>query len=237
MDSKNRWYRTFKSGDLQFYRVKLEQSDLYIGTRERLDDKAREACKEARDLILAEIRERPEFLTSLESLEAGFKPYPVDGMYRFSALAGVGPMASVAGAVAEYVGRQLAEPGGDVIVENGGDIYIDSSVERRIAVYAGDSPVSGKVAVVIPPGRWGVCTSAGKVGPSLSFGRADAAMVVSGSAILSDAVATKLGNMIKTGQDLQQAVGEILDIPGVTGALGVCSGVAAAAGQLQLAGL
>jgi len=96
-------------------------------------------------------------------------------MYAAAEVAGVGPMAAVAGAVAEYVGRDLLQWGEQVIVENGGDVFLSSTVERLAAVHAGTSPFSGRVALAVPAGRTpvGVCTSSATVGHSLSFGRAD----------------------------------------------------------------
>jgi ApbE superfamily uncharacterized protein (UPF0280 family) len=111
-------------------------------------------------------------------------------------------MAAVAGAIAEYVGRALLPLSEEVIVENGGDIFIFSKRERLAAVYAGDSPLSGRLAVALKPrggpgtaGAFGVCHSSGTVGHSLSFGKADAALVISEDCALADAAATRLGNL------------------------------------------
>jgi ApbE superfamily uncharacterized protein (UPF0280 family) len=53
-------------------------------------------------------------------------------------MASVGPMAAVAGAVAEFVCKGLIDEGyNEVIVENGGDIYLQRSTDCIIAVFAG----------------------------------------------------------------------------------------------------
>jgi len=107
-------------------------------------------------------------------------------------IAGVGPMAAVAGAVAEYVGRELLADTKNIIIENGGDIFMHTTSERRVAIFAGRSPLSEKVTLEIAPEDMplGICTSSATVGPSLSFGKADAVCVLSSSAALADAAAS-----------------------------------------------
>jgi len=122
--------------------------------------------------------------------------------------ANVGPFAAVAGMVAEYVGEQLKVQSKDVFVENGGDIFIDSISDRVVGIYAGDSPLTGKINILLKKERFpiGVCTSSGTVGPSLSFGKADAVVVISKNTALADALATATCNRIKEKSDVQNAI-------------------------------
>jgi hypothetical protein len=94
-----------------------------------------------------------------------------------------------------------------------------ASRTRLIGVYAGNSPLTGKIALQIKPEETpiGVCTSSGTVGPSLSLGVADAVIVLSSSAALADAVATAIGNMVKTAEDIAQAVERAQAIEGLAG--------------------
>ena len=121
---------------------------------------------------------------------------------------GVGPMASVAGAIAEFVGNELSAYSAEVIVENGGDIYLKSLEKRIIGVYAGESPLTGKLGLEIDgeDTPLGVCTSSGTVGHSLSFGKADAVIVLSKSATLADAAATAIGNLVAQPEDITRGV-------------------------------
>lgn len=111
-------------------------------------------------------------------------------------------------AIAEEVGRALLERGltGEVAVENGGDIFLSLKKEARVSLFAGDSPFSGKIALLIPQELQpcGVCTSSGKVGHSLSFGKADAITVVHKNTAIADALATAFGNMLKEGKDFKR---------------------------------
>jgi ApbE superfamily uncharacterized protein (UPF0280 family) len=193
----DRTYRRLFGGTLKYFRISVEQSDLAIGACLRLDRQAKDALKVARARIEAEIALVPDFLTSFIPLTPRpGAPEPVSWMYDAAVTAGVGPMAAVAGAVAQYVGRVLVKLSPEVIVENGGDIYMVTQSERLVALFAGDSPLSMKVALKVPPGEWGVCKSAGKVGPSVSYGQADAAMILSKDAALADAAASTLGNAL-----------------------------------------
>jgi ApbE superfamily uncharacterized protein (UPF0280 family) len=231
-----RTYRHLFAGSLKYFRVAEEQSDLAVGAYARLEGAAREALREARRRIKAEIAMDPGFLTSFAPLAPRAEaPEPVSSMYLAAQAAQVGPMAAVAGAVARHVGRSLLVRSPEVIVENGGDIYIATKSERLVAIFAGDSPLSMKVALKVPPGEWGVCTSAGRVGPSVSYGQADAAVILSKDAALADAAATALGNALKTGGDIPAALSLAMAIPGVLGAVAVVGDRLGAAGQVELA--
>lgn len=231
-----RRYRRLFGGSLKYFRVSEGQSDLVIGARMRLEGEAGHALHEARLRIEAEIALRPEFLTSFAPLPPRPEAMdPVSWMYSAAQSANVGPMAAVAGAVAQFVGRALLKLSPEVIVENGGDIYISSQKERIAAIFAGDSPLSMKVALKVPPGEWGVCTSAGRVGPSVSYGQADAAVILSKDTALADAAATTLGNLLKTGRDIAPALEKTLAIKGVLGAVAVVGESLGAAGSVELA--
>jgi uncharacterized protein len=232
----DRTYRRLFGGTLKYFRVAEDQSDLSVGACRKLDSQAREALLQARACIKAEIALNPAFLTSFAPLAPrSGAPEPVSWMYNASMAANVGPMACVAGAVAQYVGRALLKHSPEAIVENGGDIYIVTKSERLVALYAGNSPLSMSVALKVPPGEWGVCTSAGRVGPSVSYGQADAAMILSKDAALADAAATTLGNLLKTQGDIPAALEAAMQITGVLGAVAVMGDRLGAAGMVELA--
>lgn len=117
-------------------------------------------------------------------------------------------MASVAGAIAEFVGSELSAFSPEIIVENGGDIYLKSSKTRLVGIYAGKSPLTGKIGLEIngQDTPLGICTSSGTVGHSLSFGKADAVVVLSKSATLADAAATAIGNLIVEPDDIPKGI-------------------------------
>jgi ApbE superfamily uncharacterized protein (UPF0280 family) len=131
----------------------------------------------------------------------------------------VGPMAAVAGAIAEAVGNDLLLYSPEVIVENGGDIYMKSLQQRHVGIYAGSSPFTGKIALKISPEDTplGICTSSGTVGHSLSLGVADAVIVLAPSTALADALATAIGNRIKKSEDIDTEIKKARETEGITG--------------------
>ena len=78
-----------------------------------------------------------------------------------------------------------------------------------------------KMGIVIGPeeSSLGVCTSSGTVGPSLSFGRADAVCIVSKSAALADAAATAVGNIVQEARDIERGLEKGREIEGILGTL------------------
>lgn len=229
--------RLFKGGNLEFFNVCVLETDLAIGAVRNLHDEALGIVRMYREQLQAYIRHYPQFLSSLEPVEAQpDAPEIVRRMCRAAEKAGVGPMAAVSGAMSECVGLELLKYSAEVIVENGGDIFIKTDSTRRIGVYAGESPFSGKLAVEIAAGKtpMGICTSAGTVGHSLSFGKADAAMILSRDTFLSDAVATATGNIVKTAEDIEKALEFALCIDGVEGALVIIGNKIGAKGDVKL---
>jgi ApbE superfamily uncharacterized protein (UPF0280 family) len=216
-----RFYREWtKDKDLVSFSVVVKETDLYVRARHNLKRKVLKAVSKYRTLLERYIERHPEFLTALEPLEVGEDaPQIVKDMTEAARKAGVGPMAAVAGAIAEYVGRELLPSSPEVIVENGGDIFLKTLKKRLIGVYAGESSFTGKIALEIQPGETplGICTSSGTVGHSLSFGRADACIVLSPSTLLADAAATAIGNLIVEASDVLRGIDFAQGVEGIKG--------------------
>ena len=224
------------AADLTFFRVTEDETDLYVGAARELKDETLALVREIRVLIKAEIARRPAFLSSLTPIEPkGGEPAPVLGMYEAAKVAGTGPMAAVAGAVASYVGRGLMPLSPEIIIENGGDVFVAGMRRRILSIEAGTSPLTGKIGLRVLPGPgFSVCTSSGTYGHSLSFGRADAAVACAENAALADAVATMLGNRCKDENCLAEAVEWAAALPGMTGAAAVIGDKLAIAGKIEL---
>ncbi|HUW85409.1 MAG TPA: UPF0280 family protein [Methanoregula sp.] len=138
---------------------------------------------------------------------ATFDPYLPDSdeviicrMTNATRKAGVGPMAAVAGAIAWAGVEAMADAGAEFgVIDNGGDIALISDRPLRVGVHAGEALLSNRIAFIIPPREkiLGVCTSSATVGPSISFGMADAVTVFSSDVALADAWATSVCNQIR----------------------------------------
>jgi ApbE superfamily uncharacterized protein (UPF0280 family) len=168
--------------------------------------------------------------------EQAFAPEIVRDMIVAGSAAGVGPMAAVAGAVAEFVGRKLLNYTCQVVVENGGDVFIKAKGPVVAGLFAGKSPLSMKMGINVPDTRngLGLCTSSGTVGHSLSMGSADAVCVVSHSCALADAAATAIGNRIRSPREIKAAIAFGKHISGVLGIVVVASRKMGAWGQVEL---
>lgn len=238
LEYQPRTYRNYNSDDrFCTFRVTVETSDLYVKALKRLDQKTERLVRECRSQIEEAIARRPDFLTSLSPLDEHQQDSAVVlNMIRAARRAGTGPMAAVAGAVAEFVGRGLLEVSPEIIIENGGDIFAKIDGPLTCGVFAGNSPFSQRTGIRIAetPLPVSVCTSSGSVGPSRSLGRADAAVVLSNSGALADAVATAMGNRIRRPSDLRGAVEWAMRIKGVKGAVAVLNDQMAALGNLEL---
>ena len=205
-----RTYRHWIEGkNLVSFNVTVKETDLYIRAKENIQRKARRMVLKYRTQLEKYVEKNPAFQKSLDPIDtSGDIPRIAGMMILAGQKAGVGPMAAVAGAIAECVGQELLEFSPEVIVENGGDIFMKTLQRRVVGIYAGDSPLSGKIGVDIEGGEkpLGICTSSGTVGHSVSFGRADAVVVVSDSTTLADAAATAIGNKVQSIDDITNAI-------------------------------
>jgi hypothetical protein len=240
-DYTERFYRNrVKSADLVSFEVKVKETDLLVSAEQKLEKETRDLVFESRHQIESYIQTHVDFLTALDPFpEDPYAPPLVKEMIERSRAAGVGPMASVAGAIAEYVGRHLLKKTNQVIVENGGDLFMKADRPVTVSIFAGTSPLSEKIALVLSPELMplGVASSSGTVGHSLSLGKADVGCVLSSSAALADAAATALCNEIQGPKDLSGIDAWAKGIEGILGALVILGDKMATWGKIELVAL
>ena len=221
MNYEERSYRKYSQTEgLNSFNVTVKETDLFISASKKLRQEALDAVVQSRFIIEQYIKSHPEFATSLVPLPLDkHAPDIIQKMLQAGKKTAVGPMAAVAGAVAEYTGQVLLKSCDEVLVENGGDIFFKVNRELTISIFAGESPLSEKIGVKIPQkeNAYSICTSSGKVGPSLSLGSSDAVTITSASATLADAAATAIGNIIKTEDDIQKGIDIAQKVTGIDG--------------------
>jgi uncharacterized protein len=225
------------AADLVTFRVAIKETELSIWAVTDLTELAIASIHRYRRALETHIQQQPEFQASFTPVAVTTTvPAIVHDMAQAAECAGVGPFAAVAGAIAEAVGKELLPYSPEVIVENGGDIFLASQHPRILGIYAGKSALTGKIGLVLDPAQMpcGVCTSSATVGPSISFGRADAALVIAQSTALADACATGLGNRVARAADIPAAFRYLEKIPGVLGAVVVIGDKIGAWGQVTL---
>ena len=235
---RRRFYRKIAGGPLNCEFVTVQETDLAVySSNASIVPLAKDTIIKERGYIEAYIRRFPNFATTLSPWkEDPMAPSIVREMIYAAALSGVGPMAAVAGAIAERVGRKLLDTVNEVMVENGGDIFIYTRQNVKIALFAGKSPLSMKLGLDIEVAGMpqGVCTSSGRVGHSLSFGCADAVCVVSSSCALADAAATAVANQVSKPGDIQKAIDWGKRISGVDGIVVICDDQLGAWGKVTI---
>ena len=218
---QNRSYRNLLQRDnLVAFRVAVKETDLYVHAAKPFKDITKELILRHRGYIEAYITKHPEFVQTLKPWRvSGPVPIIIKDMAAAGERTGVGPMAAVAGAIAEHVGVDLLKHTDEVVVENGGDVFFKTNGPVIIGIFAGTSPLSLRIGLRIDSKEkpLSVCTSSGTVGHSLSLGKADAVCVVSDSCPLADAAATSIGNQVKSKAHIQPAIDFGKNIEGVSG--------------------
>lgn len=242
---EKRTYRSqFNVARFQSFEVKYLETDLWIGIdtasfKEEMQTVAAGKTEELRKKLDSYIETEPFFKKSLKPFSPSeAAPSEAKEMAAATEIAGVGPMASVAGLFAREVGETLLQNFSieEMVIENGGDIFALLKSELVLSVFAGESPLSERIGLVIPAetGKIGICTSAGTVGPSLSFGKADAVVVICKDAVLADAFATGFGNKVKSPNDVEKVINQSEKYPEILSMLIICEDKVGIRGEYEI---
>ena len=235
---QERTYRNLVSTTkLTAFQVVVQETDLLVHAARKLMQETRELVLEHRGYVEAHIKSYPDFMTTLNPWRhAGPTPNIISDMINAGARAGVGPMAAIAGAIAENVGLGLLDFTDQVIVENGGDVFIKTNTPVTVGIFAGSSPLSMQVGLQLSCEKkpTAACTSSGTLGHSLSLGKADAVCVIADSCALADAAATSIGNLIQSEADINSAMAAGRRIPEISGMVIITGEKIGAWGDLEI---
>ncbi len=222
--NQKRTYRTFRHREAVF-RICCSRFDAVTAEIVR-----------QRKILEDYIDSHPDFRDSFEPLEVGSDaPEVAQRMARAARLVGVGPMAAVAGAMAQFACEAGLEAGAqEAIVENGGDIYLRAAEPVIIALGTGTAELADRLAFSLQADDTpiSICSSSGQMGHSESLGECDLATVVAKDAALADAAATRAANFVRTVEDVDSALERIAGIEGIEGVLIVKDDRIGLAGQL-----
>ena len=233
MEYQPRNYRQqFNPARFASFTVQYLETDLWIGVdhasfQKEIAEVALHEVVALRTRLGTYIDEHPLFRSSLEPLPLSpGAPREAREMAAAGLRTATGPMAAVAGLFAHRTAEKIRKqfPVKELIVENGGDYYLLLKEDLLMTIYAGDSPLSEKIGIIIPAADTpcGICTSSGTVGPSLSFGRADAVMVACSSPALADAWATALANRVKSPADIEPVLKYSEQFPEILSLVIIC---------------
>jgi ApbE superfamily uncharacterized protein (UPF0280 family) len=235
---KNHTYRKrVYSKDLATFRVLIKETDLLVSSSKDLSKHTRDSVHNYRRQLEDYTRSRSDFLSTLLPYpEDPLAPEIVREMIAVTRMLGVGPMAAVAGTIAQFVGNDLLKYSEEVIVENGGDIFLKTKKPVTVSIFAGSSQLSNKLGLIINPEEMpsGICTSSATVGHSLSLGIADAVCILAESASIADAAATALGNRITNKSELKGVIESIRGSKGIKGGVVIAGKTMATWGEIEL---
>lgn len=227
-----RLYRNKMNRDrFRFFNIINKETDLWIGVPvNEYNIDLHKFCESKvslyRSCLEKYIKNDPQFRESMIPLPVKQDiPHVVGLMLSAASKACVGPMAAVAGAVCEMLGRDVTDTFNlsELIIENGGDIFADVRDELLVEFYAGENQNFMNIALSIPEksGSLGICTSSGMFGHSLSYGKADSVTVVCKSATSADALATSICNKIQNKSDIKPLLNEMKQIPEILSLIAV----------------
>ena len=207
-----------------------------ISDKQKAIRAAIESIKRNRHELEIYVGANPKFLHSLKPIVAPEKPLVAKLMALAGEKAYVGPMAAVAGVIADLAVTDMISVGCDVaVVEDGGEVSAHSNRPVNVAVAAGEEPLSKQFGFRLTEFPIGVATSSGRFSHALSFGDAEAATVFCKNASLADAAATAVGNVVK-GEDakgaIETGIKRGLSIDGVDGVLIIYKGQVGTAGKI-----
>ncbi|MDC7231247.1 MAG: UPF0280 family protein [Sphaerochaetaceae bacterium] len=242
MYQRRAYRQSMGSARFSSFSLSIGESDVWIGFQGPADKNSLQA--ETTTLLRRLRRELldygdPDLFTSFVPLQPkGDLSVLLQRMFDAGKRSGTGPFSSVAGAIAERLGRHLKDQFGlsEIVVENGGDLYIDVLKPLSVQLFAPTSPLSGKLSIIVDPsyGPMGVCTSSGKIGHSISFGRADAVMVACKDAALADAYATAYCNRVSGKADVKKVCEALTRQEEVLSAVVVFEDTLAVGGHLEV---
>lgn len=230
---EKRTYRSqFNTSRFSGFEVKYQETDVWIGIdpesfKAEMKEAALNKIKELRQKLDEYIETEPFFKKSLKPFQPGeTAPAEAMEMAQTAAKAGIGPMSTVAGLFAREIANEIIQnfSVNELVIENGGDLFTLLKNELVLSVFAGDSILSERIGLRVTPGisPLGICTSAGTVGPSLSYGKADAVVVAAEDVLVADAFATAFGNKVKSPNDVEKVINQAEKHPEILSLLIIC---------------
>lgn len=220
---KYTYRRRIKASMKYNWRLVHRYSDLFISSDSDIIGRLRNLVHEFYGEIDSVISSDASFLKSLAPV-AIKKEYPpiIKEMCMAAREMNVGPMASVAGAVCDYIsGRLPPVMCGNLVIENGGDLYLRSTRDLNVGLYIKGSMLNDRLYLKIKKIQTpcGLCSSSGRFGHSLSLGKSDLVTVLAGSTITADAAATAIANTIISENDIDRAITAFRGKNGIRGIL------------------
>jgi hypothetical protein len=220
------------------FQIVVGETDLRIIARSDLSADVAPFVHALRGRLQAYISLHPDFAASLTPLTVpNCAPDIIRKMAAAAEHCGVGPMAAVAGTVAQAVAEEFQSKSPDILVENGGDTFLISTKERVVGILP-EPESKSLIGIAIPAGRTplAICASSARIGHSLSLGKGDLAVAAAADGALADCAATMFCNMLTDASSVDhvEARAEELKKAGLCFVFAQCAGRIAVWGDLEL---
>jgi|GEM_PF-1476937 len=218
-----RFHRDWLAGaDLYLTQISAKETELQIFTSRKADKHAIEEKIRLMRMDIENYIERDRmFLVSLRPVVIQKDaPLIVREMARCAKLINCGPMSTLSGAIAGFLGEELVKDGfKDVVVKNATSIFIKSRKTLAINFYTGRSKIWSKLRLKIKPKDTplGIAIQAGSQARDINFGCADNVFVLSAHTALAQGAAVNVSNRINTKSDMQRALDFARSIKGIAG--------------------
>lgn len=211
-----------KSRNRYNWRILYKYSDILVSSDKDVEDRLKKLVKEVYSVLESHIKEDPSFQKSLSPVRSKPQYHPlIKKMCDKSAVFNVGPMATVAGAVCDFMAYGLDGLCRCLIIENGGDVFLKSDRDINMGVYLKNKHFADKLYLRVKRDDMpcGLCSSSGSFGHSLSMGKSDLVTVLAESTISADGAATSAANSINSSEDISKAINIYKNIKDIRGIL------------------
>ena len=228
--SNNKLVKTMEN--IKKYHFSEKESDITIlSESKKAILRAKREFLYHRNVLEKYVQKDKQFLTSFSPVKIKTDLKIIKLMADTSYLCDVGPMATVAGALADLMVGVMKNseerdftPVKNALVENGGEIANDSELSMKIALYAGKNELNLNLGFLIEKKDCpiGIGTSSATIGHAISLGEADAVTIFANNATLADGAATRIANLVKgndIGKSINKGLDAVSDIDGVRGAI------------------
>jgi ApbE superfamily uncharacterized protein (UPF0280 family) len=212
------------------FEVEVRETHLHIQAHSDLGAKAKDAVFRYRYQIEEYLRQHP----ALRETSAPIQIYAsAPEIVRYTDIASrntsVPPMHCMSGAIADFVGRDLAQDTANIVVASGGDAFIKSSYPLEISLWAQGSPLHERLVVRLPAFK--KCFGISTYVPNKKI---HAVTVISRSACWASSFAADIGLRLARGEGLSSVLDRAKDYKDVGGIILVSGATIVVGGDMVL---
>ena len=212
------------------FEVEVSETKLEIQAHGDLTAKAKDSVFRYRYQVEEYLRQHPAFRETSSPIQIyAAAPEIVRYSDLSSRTTGVAPMSCMGGAIADFVGRDLADESANLIVASGGDAFVRSAFPLEVYLYAEGSPFHEAVLLAMPAFRncFGISTYVPGKG-------IHAVTVVSRSACWASSFARDIGDRLTAGEALNSVLNRAASYTDVGGVVVIAGKTIFAGGDLVI---